>query len=140
VYTTQGGELLQTVTINDMTCNNPLFLFDTFGASQITKWTETSGRVVTSNVGMSKENAETDVDVDISTNNGGPEVMEAGPSDADISTSSGGVEVMEAGSSDAGSGGVEVMEAGSSAATANTITATIAAAVVVTVASVITLI
>jgi len=125
VYTTQGGELLQTVTINDMTCNNPLFLFDTFGASQITKWTETSGRVVTSNVGMSKENAETDVDVDISTNNGGPEVMEAGPSDADISTSS---------------GGVEVMEAGSSAATANTITATIAAAVVVTVASVITLI
>jgi len=125
VYTTQGGELLQTVTINDMTCNNPLFLFDTFGASQITKWTETSGRVVTSNVGMSKENAETDVDVDISTNNGGPEVMEAGPPDADISTSS---------------GGVEVMEAGSSAATANTITATIAAAVVVTVASVITLI
>jgi len=114
-------DLLQTVTINDMTCNSPLFLFDTFGGSQITKWTETSGRVVTSYVGMSKENAETDVD-------------------ADISTSSGGVEVMEAGSSDAGSGGVEVMEAGSSAATTNTVTATIAAAVVVTVASVITLI
>merc|ERR1712194_604005 len=79
-------DLLQTVTINDMTCNSPLFLFDTFGGSQITKWTETSGRVVTSYVGMSKENAETDVDADISTSSGGVEVMEAGSSAATTNT------------------------------------------------------
>ena len=112
VYTEEGGELLQTVTINDMTCTSPLFLNDIFGASQITKWTETSGRVVTSDTGISKENSETDVDADI------------GDVDDGISTSS----------------GVGAMEAGSSAATTNTVTATIAAAVVVTVASVITLI
>jgi len=113
VYTTQDGELLQTVTINDMTCSNPLFLFDKFGANQVTQWVETSGRVVTSNNGIYKENTETNVDDGIS------------DVDANISTSS---------------GGVEVMEAGSSAATTNTVTTTIAAAVVVTVASVITLI
>ena len=112
VYTTKDGELLQTVTINDMTCTSPLFLNDIFGASQITKWTETSGRVVTSDIGISKENSETDVDADI------------GDVDDGISTSS----------------GVGAMEAGSSAATTNTVTATIAAAVAVTVASVITLI
>merc|ERR1712238_115495 len=111
VYTSQGGDVLQTITVNDMICTNPLFLFDKFGASQVTKWVETSGRVVTSN--LSKENVESVVaDADISTSG-----------DANTSTST---------------GGVAALDTGSSTATTNTVT--IAAAFVVVVASAITLI
>merc|ERR1712238_45511 len=111
VYTSQGGDVLQTVTLNDMTCTNPLFLFDKFGASQVTEWVETSGRVVTSN--LSKENVESVVaDADVSTSG-----------DANTITST---------------GGVAALDTGSSTATTNTVT--IAAAFVVVVASAITLI
>merc|ERR1712238_616832 len=113
VYTSQGGDVLQTVTLNDMTCTNPMFLFDKFGASQVTEWVETSGRVVTSN--LSKEDVESIVaDADIST---------GADADADTSTS---------GDADADS---DVSTSGD----ANTITVTIAAAFVVVVASAITL-
>merc|ERR1711865_1102164 len=114
VYTSQGGDVLQTVTLNDMTCTNPLFLFDKFGASQVTEWVETSGRVVTSkNNGMLKENVESVVD------------------DTDVSTSGDANTIT-------GTGGVAALDTGSSTATTNTVT--IAAAFVVVVASAITLI
>jgi len=84
VYTSQGGDVLQTVTLNDMTCTNPLFLFDKFGASQVTEWVETSGRVVTS--GMSKENVESVVDdAEISTT-GGVAALDTGSSTATTNT------------------------------------------------------
>merc|ERR1712238_359141 len=111
VYTSQGGDVLQTVTLNDMTCTNPLFLFDKFGASQVTEWVETSGRVVSSNNGMLKENVESvvaDADADISTS-----TSTSADADADTDTD---------------------------VSTATTNTVTIAAAFVVVVASAITLI
>merc|ERR1711865_321886 len=114
VYTSQGGDVLQTVTLNDMTCTSPLFLFDKFGASQVTEWVETSGRVVTSkNNGMLKENVESVVD------------------DTEISTSGDANTITS-------TGGVAALDTGSSTATTNTVT--IAAAFVVVVASAITLI
>merc|ERR1712161_132919 len=39
------GNSLQTVDLH-LSCSQPLFLFDKFGASQVTEWVETSGRVV----------------------------------------------------------------------------------------------
>merc|ERR1712238_483088 len=123
VYTSQDGDVLQTVTLNDMTCTNPLFLFDRFGASQVTEWVETSGRVVTSN--LSKENVESVVaNADISTGAGAD-------ADADVSTSGDANTITS-------TGGVAALDTGSSTATTNTVT--IAAAFVVVVASAITLI
>lgn len=46
IYSSQGGTLLQTTDVH-LSCSQPLFLFDKFGASQVTEWIETSGRVVT---------------------------------------------------------------------------------------------
>merc|ERR1712238_308375 len=120
VYTSQGGDVLQTVTLNDMTCTNPMFLFDKFGASQVTEWVETSGRVVTSS--LSKENVESVVaDADISTG-----------ADADADTSTSGDADADSDVSTSG-GGVAALDTGSSTATTNTVT--IAAAFVVVVAS-----
>jgi len=86
VYTSQGGDVLQTVTLNDMTCTNPLFLFDKFGASQVTEWVETSGRVVTSNNnGMLKENVESVVD-DTEISTGGVAALDMGSSTATTNT------------------------------------------------------
>merc|ERR1712238_626349 len=110
VYTSQGGDVLQTITVNDMICTNPLFLFDKFGASQVTKWVETSGRVVDANIIPSKGNVESVADAD-----------------ADVSTST-----------STSTGGVAALDTGSSTATTNTVT--IAVAFVVVVASAITLI
>merc|ERR1712238_151343 len=131
VYTSQGGDVLQTVTLNDMTCTNPLFLFDKFGASQVTEWVETSGRVVSSNNGMLKENVESVVaDADISTStstsaDADTDVSTSGDANTSTSTSTGGVAALDT-------------DTGSSTATTNTVT--IAAAFVVVVASAITLI
>jgi len=46
VFSSQGGTLLQTTDLH-LSCSQPLFLFDKFGASQVTEWIETSGRIVT---------------------------------------------------------------------------------------------
>jgi hypothetical protein len=46
VFSSQGGSLLQTTDLH-LSCSQPLFLFDKFGASQVTEWIETSGRIVT---------------------------------------------------------------------------------------------
>merc|ERR1711865_1177900 len=136
VYTSQGGDVLQTVTLNDMTCTNPLFLFDKFGASQVTEWVETSGRVVTSNNnGMLKENVESVVDdTEISTG-----VDADADADADTSTSSD-ADIIPSGDANTSTsaGGVAALDTGSSTATSNTVT--IAAAFAVVVASAITLI
>jgi len=88
VYTSKDGDLLQTVTIKYDGCSNPLFMFDKFGASQVIEWIDTSGVVVNSNNGMSKENLETDVDADISTGGveGGVEAMDTGSSAATTKT------------------------------------------------------
>jgi len=45
IFSSQGGTLLQVVNLH-LSCSQPLFLFDKFGASQVTEWVETSGRVV----------------------------------------------------------------------------------------------
>lgn len=45
IFESQGGSLLQEVNVH-LSCSQPLFLFDKFGASQVTEWIETSGRVV----------------------------------------------------------------------------------------------
>jgi len=45
IYTAEGGTLLQTTNLH-LSCSQPLFLFDRFGASQVTSWIETDGRVV----------------------------------------------------------------------------------------------
>merc|ERR1712194_931025 len=124
VYTSQGGDVLQTITVNDMICTNQLFLFDKFGASQVTKWVETSGRVVDANVIPSKGNVESVVDAD-----------------ADISTSAGasaGADASTSTSTSTSTGGVAALDTGSSTATTNTVT--IAVAFVAVVASAITLI
>jgi len=133
VYTSQGGDVLQTVTLNDMTCTNPLFLFDKFGASQVTEWVETSGRVVTSN--LSKENVESVVaDADISTGaDADADTSTSGDADADSDVSTSGDA-----NTITSTGGVAALDTGSSTATTNTVT--IAAAFVVVVASAITLI
>merc|ERR1711865_1161235 len=142
VYTSQGGDVLQTVTLNDMTCTNPLFLFDKFGASQVTSWVETSGRVVTSNNGMLKENVESVVDTDISTGadadaNTNTGISTSADADTDTDTDT---DVSTSGDANTitSTGGVAALDTGSSTATTNTVT--IAAAFVVVVASVITLI
>jgi len=133
VYTSQGGDVLQTVTLNDMTCTNPMFLFDKFGASQVTEWVETSGRVVTSN--LSKENVESVVaDADISTGaDADADTSTSGDADADSDVSTSGDA-----NTITSTGGVAALDTGSSTATTNTVT--IAAAFVVVVASAITLI
>merc|ERR1711865_1103242 len=145
VYTSQGGDVLQTVTLNDMTCTNPLFLFDKFGASQVTEWVETSGHVVTSKV--SKENVESvvddtnistgadaDADADISTSTSTSTSADT-DTDTDVSTSG------DANTSTSTStGGVAALDTDTGSSTATTNTVTIAAAFVVVVASAITLI
>jgi len=45
IFDSQGGSLLQEVNVH-LSCSQPLFLFDKFGASQVTSWIETSGREV----------------------------------------------------------------------------------------------
>jgi len=46
IFDTEGGNILQTTELS-LDCSNPLFLFDKFGASQVTSWKEISGREVT---------------------------------------------------------------------------------------------
>mmetsp|Transcript_42787 Transcript_42787/g.43523 ORF Transcript_42787/g.43523 Transcript_42787/m.43523 type:complete len:341 (-) Transcript_42787:68-1090(-) len=46
IFETEGGNRIQTTALR-LDCTNPLFLFDRFGASQVTAWKEISGRVVT---------------------------------------------------------------------------------------------
>ena len=46
IFDSQGGNALQVTDVH-LSCSQPLFLFDKFGASQVTEWVETSGRVVT---------------------------------------------------------------------------------------------
>merc|ERR1712238_435715 len=116
VYTSKDGDLLQTVTINDMSCKNPLILFDKFGASQVTSWVETSGRVVTSNNGMLKENVESVVDTDISTGADADANTNTGIStDTDVSTSGDANTITS-------TGGVAALDTGASTATTNTVT------------------
>jgi hypothetical protein len=50
VFSSQGGTVLQTTNVH-LSCSQPLFLFDKFGASQVTQWIETSGRVVSDTQG-----------------------------------------------------------------------------------------
>lgn len=45
IFDSQGGNLLQQVDLH-LSCSQPLFLFDKFGASQVTEWIETDGRIV----------------------------------------------------------------------------------------------
>jgi hypothetical protein len=45
IFDSEGGNLLEQVDLH-LSCSQPLFLFDKFGASQVTEWIETSGRVV----------------------------------------------------------------------------------------------
>mmetsp|Transcript_22179 Transcript_22179/g.22501 ORF Transcript_22179/g.22501 Transcript_22179/m.22501 type:complete len:162 (+) Transcript_22179:616-1101(+) len=45
IYDREGGSLLQIVDLH-LSCSQPLILFDKFGASEVTQWVETSGRVV----------------------------------------------------------------------------------------------
>jgi len=45
IFDSEGGNVLQLVDLH-LSCSQPLFLFDKFGASQVTEWIETSGRVV----------------------------------------------------------------------------------------------
>lgn len=45
IFDFEGGTLLQRVNLH-LSCSQPLFLFDKFGASQVTEWIETDGRVV----------------------------------------------------------------------------------------------
>lgn len=45
IFDQEGGLALQTVDLH-LSCSQPLFLFDKFGASQVTEWTEVSGRQV----------------------------------------------------------------------------------------------
>jgi len=46
IYDTEGGNILQRIELR-LDCSNSLFLFDRFGASQVTSWKEISGREVT---------------------------------------------------------------------------------------------
>mmetsp|Transcript_44130 Transcript_44130/g.49452 ORF Transcript_44130/g.49452 Transcript_44130/m.49452 type:complete len:330 (-) Transcript_44130:150-1139(-) len=46
IFETEGGKRIQTTALR-LDCTQHLFLFDRFGASQVTAWTEISGRVVT---------------------------------------------------------------------------------------------
>ena len=48
IFDSQGGNLLQQVDLH-LSCSQPLFLFDKFGASQVTQWIETDVRVVSDN-------------------------------------------------------------------------------------------
>ena len=41
----EGGNLLQVVNVY-LSCSQPLILFDKYGASEVTQWVETDGRVV----------------------------------------------------------------------------------------------
>ncbi len=45
IFDSPGGNLLQQVDLH-LSCSQPLFLFDKFGASQVTEWIETDGRTV----------------------------------------------------------------------------------------------
>jgi len=45
IYDTEGGDIQQIVDVH-LSCSQPLILFDKFGASEVTQWVETSGRVV----------------------------------------------------------------------------------------------
>jgi len=45
IFDSEGGTVLQVVDLH-LSCSQPLFLFDKFGASQVTEWVETSGRIV----------------------------------------------------------------------------------------------
>jgi hypothetical protein len=45
IYDSEGGTLLQQTDLH-LSCSQALFLFDKFGASQVTEWIETDGRVV----------------------------------------------------------------------------------------------
>lgn len=45
IFDREGGTPLQTTDLH-LSCSQPLFLFDRFGASQVTEWVETNGRVV----------------------------------------------------------------------------------------------
>jgi len=45
IYDREGGSLLQIVDLH-LSCSQPLILFDKFGASEVTQWVETDGRVV----------------------------------------------------------------------------------------------
>jgi len=45
IYDEEGGNLLQVVNVH-LSCSQPLILFDKYGASEVTQWVETNGRVV----------------------------------------------------------------------------------------------
>merc|ERR1712194_1007770 len=45
IYDAEGGNLLQVVNVH-LSCSQPLILFDKYGASEVTQWVETDGRVV----------------------------------------------------------------------------------------------
>jgi len=45
IYDEEGGNLLQVVNVH-LSCSQPLILFDKYGASEVTQWVETDGRIV----------------------------------------------------------------------------------------------
>jgi len=45
IYDAEGGNLLQVVNVH-LSCSQPLILFDKYGASEVTQWVETDGRIV----------------------------------------------------------------------------------------------
>merc|ERR1712238_773 len=45
IYDEEGGDVVQVVDVH-LSCSQPLILYDKFGASEVTQWVETSGRVV----------------------------------------------------------------------------------------------
>ena len=46
IFDLERGNVLQLVDV-PLSCSQPLFHFDKFGASQVTQWIKTSGRIVT---------------------------------------------------------------------------------------------
>jgi len=45
IYDEEDGNLLQVVNVH-LSCSQPLILFDKYGASEVTQWVETDGRIV----------------------------------------------------------------------------------------------
>ena len=65
IFESQGGATLQTTDMQ-FSCSKPLFLFDKFGANQVTEWSELSGRVVTDTY-TGVETVTIEVGLDVST-------------------------------------------------------------------------
>lgn len=50
IFDVEGGNLLQVINPLHLSCSQPLFIFDRFGASQVVSWQEVDGRIVDATV------------------------------------------------------------------------------------------